>query len=234
MESILSAGIVLVAVIIILYAYSKKKIDLTAIVATGIMGLMIIFTIEIDYLLVMISFFVLGNLVTKYKYKVKEEQGVAEGVRTFKNVFGNGASATIFALFYFLTKDPWLQFAFVGAMATATADTFATEIGQAHEKNPKLITNFKIVKIGTPGAVSYYGIFGALIGAFLLSLVPWLLGNGMVFLIYGTIAGFIGCFVDSFIGATIERNMIDKHMTNFLATLAGGIFAIGLFLFFPQ
>lgn len=233
MELFIYVGVIFLATSILLYAYIKKKIDLSAIFASAIIGIIVIFTIEISYLLLMISFFILGNLATIYKQKIKEDEGVSEGVRTFRNVFGNGAAATIFSIFYFITKAKFFQIAFIGAIATATSDTFATEIGQAHEKNPKLITNLKKVKVGTPGAISLQGIFAAIVGSFLISLLSFIFSNEKSFLIYGTLAGIIGCIIDSLIGATIERNLIDKHMTNFIATLFGGIFSIILFYFLP-
>ncbi|MEM2918933.1 MAG: DUF92 domain-containing protein [Candidatus Altiarchaeota archaeon] len=225
--------VIFLATFILIYAYIKKKIDLSAVFASTIIGLIVVFTIEISYLLLMISFFILGNLATIYKQKIKESEGVSEGVRTFKNVFGNGAAATIFSIFYYITKAQIFQIAFIGAMATATSDTFATEIGQAHEKNPKLITNLKKVKVGTPGAISLQGIFAAIIGSFLISLISFIFSNEKSFLMYGTLSGIIGCMIDSLIGATIERNLIDKHMTNFIATLLGGIFSIVFFYFLP-
>lgn len=233
MDLFIYAGVIFLATLILLYAYLKKKIDLSAIFASAFIGLIVILTIEISYLLLMISFFILGNLVTIYKQKIKEAEGVSEGIRTFRNVFGNGTAATIFSIFYFMTKEQIFQIAFISAMATATSDTFATEIGQSHEKNPRLITNLKKVKVGTPGAISLQGISAAIVGSFLISLLSFILSNEKSFLIYGTLSGIVGCLVDSLIGATIERNLIDKHMTNFIATLSGGIFSIILFYFLP-
>lgn len=214
---------------IVIYAYLKKKIDFSALVGSSLMGITTTLTLGAEGVCLLLGFFVLGNLVSRYRYGVKEREGVSEGVRTFRNVFGNGGAAVIFAIFYFLTKDPLFYLGFWGAMVTATADTFATEIGQAHEKNPWLITTWKKVKIGTPGAISLPGLTGALLGSTLLSLIPVLWGKGMILLLIGTIAGFLGCNIDSVVGATIERNLIDKHMTNFLATLSGGVIVMVLF-----
>lgn len=223
---------ILFAFFVITYAYLKRKIDFSAIIATSFIGLIFIFMVDIEWLYLLIGFFIFGNLVTKYKYKIKEEEGVAEGVRTFRNVFGNGGAAAIFAIFYFLMdRNPIFYFGILGAMATASADTFATEIGQAHEKKPKLITNMKRVKVGTPGAVSLPGIFGSLLGAFLISAIPLIFSQPLDFLFFGTISGISGCITDSLFGATIERKKVDKHMTNFFATLSGGIIAMLLFLF---
>lgn len=224
---------VIFAVAIILYAYQKKKIDLSALVAAGLVGTVALLTVGVDWLYLILTFFIIGNLITKYKYSAKKNLGVAEGIRTFRNVFGNGGAATIFAIFYLLTdRNPVLLLGFMGAMATATADTFATEIGQAHEREPRLITNLRKTKVGTSGAISLPGSIAALIGAGIISSIPLFFSINLdktpIFFI-GTISGFIGCNVDSLIGATIERKKVDKHMTNFLGTLSGGISAMLLY-----
>jgi uncharacterized protein (TIGR00297 family) len=231
----LSATLILSAAII-LYAYKNKKIDLSAAAAAGIVGGVALLTVGVDWLYLILAFFVAGNLITRYRYSVKENLGVAEGVRTFKNVFGNGGAAAVFAIFYIFTeRNPILLLGFMGAMATATADTFATEIGGAHDKRPRLITTFRKTKVGTSGAVSIPGSVGALIGAAIISAISFLFlvnTDRIPIFFIGIISGFIGCNIDSLIGATIERKKIDKHMTNFLGTLSGGISAMLLYLFF--
>jgi len=223
---------VVIAIVFIIFAYWKGKIDLSALVLSGIVGFVVLFSLgeKWPYLWLIMVFFFIGNLVTKYKYSRKESNGVAEGIRTWRNVFGNGSSATIFALLYGITGNGILLFGFMGAMATAAGDTFATEVGEAHEKEPMLITNFKKVRVGTSGAVSTPGLIAALIGAGIISLVAVVLEqNSSIFLI-GILAGFIGCNVDSLVGATIEKRL-NKHITNFLGTLSGGLAAMILSYF---
>jgi len=219
---------VIIAISIIIYAYLKKKIDISAVLASGIVGIVVLLTLGERWNLIylVVGFFILGNLVTKYKYSVKKKRRVAEGVRTFRNVFGNGGAATIYSLLFFLTNSQALLSGILGAMATAAADTFATEIGQAHEKNPRLITNLKRVPVGKSGAVSVPGLIGSLLGSGAISIVPVILGSNFMIFFIGIISGFIGCIIDSIMGATFERKIIDKHMTNFVATMAGGLIAV--------
>ena len=65
-----------------------------------------------------------------------------------------------------------------------------------------------------------------MIGASIISIIPPFFGKSWAILPIGTLAGFLGCLVDSFIGATIERKKLDKHVTNFIATTCGGLVAI--------
>jgi uncharacterized protein (TIGR00297 family) len=216
------------SVAIILAAYVKGKIDSSAVLASGLVGFLVMFSLSDKWFLIylVLAFFALGNLVTRYRFSVKAEYKVAEGVRTFLNVFGNGGAATIFSVIFFFSHLPFMLFGVLGAMATATADTFATEVGQAHERKPRMITNLKKVEVGTSGAVSSHGLAASLVGAFLVSLIPAFFGFGLLVVAVGTLAGFLGCVVDSFIGATLEKKLMDTHLTNFIATFFGGVFAI--------
>lgn len=220
---------VFLCVLVLVSAYLRKKIELTALFASGFVGVLI-FTSLGDlwyWIYIVLAFFIVGNLVSKYKLGEKERDGVGQEVRTYKNVFGNGASAVIYSLMYYYTGNFLLLYGFVGAMATATADTFATEIGQIYDKKPRLITNpRKRVRVGTSGAVSAHGTIASMAGAFLLSLIPVFLTHEISYLYVGTLAGFAGCNIDSLLGAVVERNLIDKHTVNFLATLAGGLAAV--------
>lgn len=218
----------LVAAAIILYAFARQKIDSSAVFASGVVGVAVMFFL-LEYwtvIYVVLAFFALGNVITKYRHKVKEEYRVAEGVRSYRNVFGNGGAAIVFSLLYFFTQSPVFLLGVVGAMATATADTFATEVGQVHEKNPRLITTMQRVEVGCSGAVSKHGLLAALGGAVTISSIPVLLGYPPSILFIGAAAGFIGCLIDSLIGATIERGLLDTHINNFLSTTAGGFVAI--------
>jgi len=91
---------VVFSVVVILYAYVKKKIDLSAAVASGVVGVAALLMVGVEWIYLILAFFVYGNLVTRYKYKVKERYGVAEKARTYRNVFGNGGAALLFAFFY--------------------------------------------------------------------------------------------------------------------------------------
>lgn len=216
------------AIFIIVYAYWKNKIDRSAMIASGIVGFTVLFSLG-DYwhmIYLVLAFFGFGNLITKYRYSVKEKYRVEEGVRTFRNVFGNGGAATVFSILYFITQSPILLLGVVGSVATASADTFATEVGQAHERTPRLITTLKKVRVGRSGAVSSYGLIASLMGATIISLIPLFSGGSLAIFFIGISTGFIGCMIDSLIGATIERKKLDKHMTNFIATTAGGVFAV--------
>jgi uncharacterized protein (TIGR00297 family) len=238
---------VAVAFSFVVYVYAKRKINTSAFLGTFTLGVLILLLLGFEYgyagVLTLFAFFLFGNMVTKYKYDKKAALGVAEGnkgMRDIHNVLGNGLSPLIFAVLYAVFSqhyNPLFLLGFAGAVATACADTFSTEIGQAEGK-PRLITTFEKVPVGTNGGVSLPGFGAAVLGSALISLVclTFVSSSGLAhirapFFFVCLVSGFLGSVVDSFFGATVEnRNPLNlnKHHVNVLATFSGGIIAIGL------
>jgi uncharacterized protein (TIGR00297 family) len=167
------------------------------------------------WFIVLLVFLMVSSYMTHYKYQAKRSKGFAQekgGARGWPNVSANGIVAGLLALsILFLPREPVLA-AFLGAVATANADTLATEIGLLNPSDPRLITNLrKIVPAGTSGGISLLGEIATLMGALVIGVVAWLLRmtanpDWSLSIAIGTtmIAGLVGCSVDSFIGATIQ------------------------------
>jgi len=172
------------------------------------------------WFLVLLVFLTVSSYMTHYKYQVKRKKGFAQekgGARGWPNVAANGVVAGILVLFtpFFLQDSYYWQLilaAFLGAVATANADTLATEIGLLNPTDPRLITDLrKVVPAGTSGGISIFGELATLFGALLIGIAAGLLGmagnpgwslSGLI----GTtmIAGLAGCSIDSVIGATVQ------------------------------
>ena len=115
------------------------------------------------------------------------------GKRDLGQVFANGGAAVLFAVVYGLTQDNFWLAGFVGSIAVATADTWATEIGILSRRRPRLITTGERVERGTSGAVSPLGYFAILGGSGLIGSLGWALTRDWRLLP-----------VDSLLGATIQ------------------------------
>ncbi len=165
-------------------------------------------------------------LATRFSKPYKKEIGQYEKTRTAKNVISNGLVAFLMAAFgsYYLP----LAGGFIGAVATATADTLASEIGVLQE--PRLITTFKKVPAGTDGAISILGTSAAIVGAGVIGIASFLLGvipDPLIAIKISVISGTLGCFIDSILGAILERrNYINNEHVNLLATICGAIIGI--------
>ena len=244
-QLVLSLITVTVAFLLVFFVYQKRKISTSALVGTLCLGVLILLLLGLDYgyigLLTLLVFFLSGNLVTYYKYEKKFALGIAEahqGRRDIHNVVGNGLSPLIFAVLFAISSEHLellFLLGFSGAVATATADTFSTEIGQG-QGTPRLITTLKRVPVGTNGGVSLPGLGAAALGSALIALVSILfLGSlavlyiGMIFFYVCFVAGVLGCLIDSLLSATIEDRdplNLNKHHVNILATLSGGLIAM--------
>lgn len=220
----------------LLYAYRRGGMDFSALVVSGLVGVLVIFLVGPAWLYIILGFFVSGNLVTRYRHRLKEKKGLLQETRTFRNVLGNGAAAIIFAFAYHFTGQPLMLVGFVGSMSAAAADTFATEVGAVHSRSPRLITTFERTVSGTSGAISAAGFLAALCGAAIISFIPFFFpagfDNTVVFFIC-TLSGLAGCCVDSIIGASLEGRIpyMDNHTTNFIGTFFGGVCAVFLYWF---
>lgn len=191
-----------------------------------IMGIIIIFSAGANWLLLIILFLVMSLLATKHSKKYKMSLGEFEGRRTSKNVISNGVVACFMAAFggYYL---PFVG-GFIGAIATATADTLASEIGVL-DQHPRLITTFQKVDPGTNGAVSVLGTSIGVVGAAIIGIAAYLLGilaNPLSAAI-SIVSGTVGCFMDSILGALFEnQGWITNEHVNLLATITGAIVGI--------
>jgi uncharacterized protein (TIGR00297 family) len=212
---------VFLIVVIGLITYWRKALDLFGSIFMIIMGIVIIFTAGANWLILIFLFLILGLVSTKYKHQYKKDIGVYEGTRTLKNVISNGIVPFIMAAF-------GNYGGFIGSIATATADTLASEVGVTVQ--PRLITTFKKVSPGTDGGISIVGTAAGIIGAGIIGVAAYLLGifpDPFVTLKISIIAGTVGCFVDSILGAVLERrNYISNEYVNLIATITGAALGI--------
>ena len=225
---------VLLVLVVGFISYRMKLLDESGALSGVILGLLIIIFTDIVWFLVFLIFFILGGVFTKYKYNYKESLGIAqEGIRSYKNVLGNGLVPLLMALGYHFL-NPIFMIGFFGAIATATADTLATEIGETSANQPRLITNFKSVKPGTNGAISFLGEYSAILGSMIIgSFVYFMDTEPWTAFFAAVLGGFIGTNFDSLLGATLEEmGVLTNNTVNFFATLIGAILAIFIHILF--
>lgn len=182
---------------------------------------------------VLITFFGVGGFASKYQYLEKKAIGVAEaneGARGSRNVLGN-AGVALLAIIGYAAADGLafdavaFQFAFVGSLAAAMSDTLSSEIGVLYGP-PRLITTFERVETGTDGGVTLEGVLAGLGGSVLIASIAWVaFQTSALTTVVVVVAGLLGMFVDSILGATVEGRWIQNQAVNFLATFVAGLFA---------
>ena len=218
------------------FAFRAKTADLSGLFSAALVGIILLVFASAQWFLIMLAFFILGSAATRYKFEYKKRIGVEQGrggARGYRNVFANGIVAAAAAVLFGVFQQPVFIMMYVGSVATAAADTLASEIGVTGGI-PCMITTLKKVPIGTNGGVTPVGELVALLGGLAVSLVAFLLG--VITLPMAAVcafAGFVGTNIDSIVGATLEnRGYLGNAGTNLLATIGGGMVATGLFFAF--
>jgi len=216
------------------FAFRARTADLSGLFSAALVGIILLVFANATWFIIMLAFFILGSAATKYKFEYKKKIGVEQGqsgARGYRNVFANGIVGAAAAVLWGVFQQPVFIAMYVGSVATAAADTLASEIGVTGGV-PYMITTLRKVPIGTNGGVTLTGETVALLGGFAVSLVAWLLGvitPEMAAIC--TLAGFVGTNLDSLVGATLEnRGFLGNAGTNLLATIGGGLFAALVFL----
>jgi uncharacterized protein (TIGR00297 family) len=211
-------------------SYRARVADVSAMLSATLLGVVIIISSDIKWFFILLAFFLLGSMFTRYKYDFKMAHGIAQGkggVRGYKNVFSNSLAALTLALAYgiFPFHGQVLMAAYLGSVATACGDTLASEIGETYKGEPRMITNFKKARPGTDGAVSILGEGASVFGASVIALLAFILIPIDLSLVFAVIAGgFIGTNIDSVLGATLQqKGYLTNNGVNLLATISGAV-----------
>lgn len=233
-------GLAVAIAVTALFGYVSWALDAASIPGMMTGTLLALLTIVLGgyaWFAVLIAFFAVGSLSTKFRYEEKAARGVAEdndGARGSGNVLGNAAVALLAVLGYAArAKLPvhgsLFLFAFAGSIATAMSDTLSSEIGGVFD-DPRLITTFERVEPGTDGGVTWQGELAGIAGAAVVAVIAAVLfetvgpsGAAVI-----ALAGASGMTADSLLGATLEGDALGNQGVNFLATLVGALVGAAL------
>lgn len=214
-------------------AYGLGTASVTGMLTGVLLALFAVVLGGYGWFVLLVTFFGLGGLSSKYRYEEKLERGIAqenEGARGGGNVLANSAVALIAVVAFAASDragvDPLVfQFAFAGAVAAALADTFSSEFGGLFDE-PRLITTFERVEPGTDGGVTLPGAVSGAVGAAIIAGLGWhFFSLEPIEATTILLAGVLGMTVDSVLGATLEGERLDNQSVNLFATLAAGLAA---------
>ncbi len=226
-----------------IYTYRDGMLTGAGSTTAFIMGAVIVLSTNLLWLLLLFTLLALASLTTKFGWEEKQERSLAEkkgGRRGPRNVLANGlpsAAMAVLAPFTLGGSASPAAIAFACGVAVSAADTVASEIGSLSDE-VVLLTTLKPVPPGTDGGVSAKGQLAALGGAavtaaaavvFLGILEPLVLGVGTFPLAWGAVLivvamGFLGCQVDSLLGATLEvGDLVTKQEVNLVSIAVGTV-----------
>lgn len=213
-------------------SFALRTASLAGMLTGVLLGLLTIVLGDYGWFAMLIAFFGIGGLSSKFRYDEKVARGIAqenEGVRGTGNVLANSLVALMAVLAAPASSELGIAeavflFAFAGAVAAALADTLSSEIGSLYD-NPRLITTFEVVEPGTDGGVTWQGKLVGLAGATIVAGIALLAFDGVTTAgaLIIVFAGFVGTTTDSLLGATIEGRFCGNQGVNFLATLVAAI-----------
>jgi uncharacterized protein (TIGR00297 family) len=215
------------------------------------MGIIIFGTGGFMWIVPILTFFVLSSALSKLP---KTENTLEKNPRRdIIQVIANGGAATIISVINFYSPNNLLFIVYLAAIAAATADTWASEIGLLSPWNPIHITKLKSVIKGTSGGISLLGTLGSVLGATVIGITGVQLGLPASLLGIIVFTGIAGGLVDSVIGGSIQATfqctdcnditekrkhcnlpsmhvsglyILDNDMVNFLNTISGIIIVL--------
>ena len=199
-----------------LVAYRRQSLEKSGVFGSIVSGTGIVGMGGWSWGLALVYFFVSSSLFSSFraqeKARVASDKFSKGSRRDLSQVVANGGLATLFAVCFGFSQTPGARrratSGFIGALATATADTWATELGTLSTKSPRLITNGRPVAPGTSGGITPLGIAASALGACTLGFFFWAVkGFRKSFALAPLLAffsGMAGSFFDSILGATLQ------------------------------
>lgn len=239
----------IVNLVLALAGYFVKSVDLSGAAGGWALGTIIIFGAGWPMYVALLTFFVIGTAVTKLGYQRKAKAGLAQesgGRRGFSHAFSNVGVAAICSIavsrFSRLDVDPLAPMLLaylmgIASLATAAADTSASEIGQLIGRRAFLPVTLKRVPVGTEGAISIEGTVAGFLGGAAVAgisvaalnsiLNEYRLGWDATALVAGS--AFAGSYLESLAGSWNRKRIdpIPNGVLNFFNTAAGALLMYG-------
>ena len=238
LEGINQGNLIITSIVMLILVIASTKarfLDTAGVAAAVFIGLLVGLLGHWSWLLILLSFLVFSHLATKWKFEDKKSRNMAEsddGHRGWVNVVANGGIPALIATIAFLNEEwEYGLWMFGAAVSVAAADTFASEFG-CLDDNVRMITTLKKCEPAINGGFSKTGQIAAFCGALIIGLMTFsawyvtnldeLIGDGIALMLAVIVIGWIGCQIDSFLGAWFEnRGYLTKGGVNTLAITSG-------------
>lgn len=228
--------------------YAARSVDLSGAIGGWLLGTIIIVGTGGSLYVALLAFFILGTACTKFGYARKAKLGLAQekgGRRGASHAFSNVGVAAICAIAAWRHSSLLPLFMGIASLATAAADTVASEIGQLFGRSTFLPLTFRRVERGTEGAISLEGTLAGAIGGLLVAMagVAAAVSHlGAAFVGEVTVAksrailtiavcAFLGSYIESIAGSWNRKRErpVPNGVLNFFNTAVGAVlFAIAV------
>ena len=166
----LLSGLIGSSIIAIVALRLKSLSSSGALAAIGV-GTILCLTSSTAWFGTLIIFFISSSVLSRWRKRDKQQTDSTYekgSRRDAGQVLANGGIAALLCVGHAVLPHHAWWYAFVGVMATVTADTWATEVGSLSRLEPRFILSLRRVPRGTSGAVSLLGSLAAAAGAFVI------------------------------------------------------------------
>ena len=227
--------IVLILTTVAFISVKAKKLTIPASITGWVVGLLVFAGAGYTGVAMIATFFVLGTVATSRGMRFKLEMGLAEenkGRRTTGQVVANAGAAAVLGVLVMIypAKADVFRLMMAASVASATADTLSSELGNIYGKNFYNIISFKKDKRGLNGVISIEGTLIGIAGSIIIALVYTLGFRLNIHFLMVIVAGTIGNLSDSVLGATFERKgYLRNNEVNFLNTAIAALFSLLLY-----
>ncbi len=202
----------LMAILVAYGAYKARALNASGMVATFLMGSIIFGFGGWQWAIPILTFFILSSILSKAGKHIKQRFELVfekSSRRDYGQVLANGSIATLVMLWFKFTGNTSAYAFYLAALAAATADTWATEIGVFSPFKPRAIHTWQPVEPGTSGGVTLLGLSGAFMGATILTIsgLPFVGAQTIItfpWVLVIIVAGVLSSMVDSLLGATLQ------------------------------
>ena len=241
MEPGLTEGNLIVTVgiigVLILISEKYRVLDRRGVYAAAALGLVVGGLGHWTWLVILLGFLGTSHKATKWRFDEKASKGLCEssdGHRSWGNVVANGGLPGLVAILSWCLEDHenglWI---FAAAVAVAAADTFASEIGCLDDR-VRMITTMKKCEAGLNGGFSPNGQLAAAVGSVIIASLALISNLNFEYALVVAIIGWLGCQVDSVLGALLENSGLMTKGTVNAAAITSGIIAMWLYLGTPH
>ncbi len=212
-------------------ARAVRAVDWGGAVAGWAVALILYLSAGLGGFLGLIGVFLCAWLTTMFGAARKQMLGLAEKKkgRSAAQIVANLLAPAVCGLLALRLGPAHVWYvAMFAALAEAAADTTSSEIGMASGRQPRLISTFERVAIGTDGGITSVGTAAALPAALLIALIA--LKAGLIQrhdIIPVMVAGVAGMLLDSVYGAVFERrHWLNNDAVNLLGTTSAAALAL--------
>ncbi|MFL2961453.1 MAG: DUF92 domain-containing protein [Candidatus Poseidoniaceae archaeon] len=223
--------------VLVLISEKYRVLDRLGVYAAAALGLVVGGLGHWTWLVILLGFLGTSHKATKWRFDEKAAKGLSEssdGHRSWGNVVANGGLPGLVAIISWSLGDHenglWI---FAASVAVAASDTFASEIGCLDER-VRMITTMKKCEAGLNGGFSPNGQIAAFVGSSIIAVLAFISDQDIELAALVAIIGWLGCQVDSVLGALLEnRGLMTKGTVN-AAAITSGIIAMWLYLGSPH